>query len=372
MDKIIANLLTSGIADGVFPGAAAAVSWGMGLKRQRSWAIAGLKDNRYPDQPVNKTTLFDLASLSKPLSTTLILYSLLNEKKISLDDTLATFFNSFDNDPDGEKKRIYLSLLCSHSSGLVGYREYFKEFAAVSDPQQREQIKEQLLAKIIKEPLACPPASTCIYSDLGFILLGHIIEKVTGADLESNFRKYIACPLGIENEVFYLSAEGTDRNNFAATEDCPWRERIMSAEVHDEHCWLMNGSAGHAGLFGSIIGVQLLCEAILDQWQGKRNDYSWSAMLKERLQRQYPDQSWCLGFDTPSAESSSGRYFSQQSIGHLGYAGTSFWIDPERELVVVLLTNRVHPDRNNIKIRKFRPCFHDAVVEGLIGKNIRS
>ncbi len=366
MDNIIAQLLVTGVTEGVFPGAAAAVSWGSISGRQTSFAVAGIKDNRFPNEKVSTATFFDLASLSKALSTTLILFSLINEKQISLDTPLSEFFKDSIQLPH-EKENIPLSLLLSHSSGFIGYKEYFKEFAAASFPEMKTRYKDKLLEQIIREPLAGRPGIECIYSDLGFMVLGHIIEKITGKGIESNFKERIAVPLGIEKEVFYLSEEKPDLKEFAATEGCAWRGRIIRSEVHDEHCWLMNGIAGHAGLFGSIGGVHHLCEAIMNQWLTDREGYlySWSAMLKQGLQRQYPNQSWCLGFDSPSAGSSSGNYFCKQSIGHLGYAGTSFWIDPQKELVIVLLTNRVHPDRENIKIRKFRPFFHDTIVETL-------
>jgi CubicO group peptidase (beta-lactamase class C family) len=371
MDTVTAKLLAAGVAEGVFPGAAAAVSWGSGSGRQKSYGVAGIKDNRFPNEPVTTTTFFDLASLSKALSTTLVLYSLINENKIALNNTLGQILFPGTELPL-EKENITISLLLSHSSGFAGYKEYFKKFPPHFDAGIKENYKDILLGNIIREPLVYRPGSKCIYSDLGFILLGKIIEKMTGTGLDSNFKEQVAVPLGIKDKVFYLSEESPGMDKFAATEKCPWRGRIIRSEVHDEHCWLMNGIAGHAGLFGSVEGVMCLCEAILDQWKGKEKKYSWSTMLARGLQKKYQEQSWCLGFDTPSAGSSSGSLFSQQSVGHLGYAGTSFWIDPEKELIIVLLTNRVHPDRKNIKIRKFRPWFHDAVVEYLQGKNLIS
>ena len=128
----------------------------------------------------------------------------------------------------------------------------------------------------------------------------------------------------------------------------------------------MNGVAGHAGLFGKIDGVLTLCARILNMWKGRGVHPAFSQnMLKKALSRQFSDQPWCLGFDTPSIPSSGGRYISPHSVGHLGFTGTSFWIDPEKEVVVVLLTNRVHPDRQNEKIKKFRPLFHDTVFAHL-------
>lgn len=368
IDNRIIKLLGEGVEQGVFPGAAAAVSWGIGSARKRNVAVGGIKDSRYPNDMVTRDTCFDLASLSKALSTTLIIYSLINEQKISLDDSLQTLFK---RNIASDKQNITIRLLLSHSSGLADYKSYFSKFAPELRNQKREENKDELLQLILSEPLAYTPGSKCLYSDLGFIILGHIIEMVTDTNLDINFIERIAAPLGIEKDIFYTSMLEAgiplNKGNFAATEDCLWRGRVIHSEVHDEHCWLMNGVAGHAGLFGTIDGVLRLCEAIMDQWQGwATKPCLWSMLLQQGLQKQYRNQSWCLGFDSPSARGSSGgRYLSSNSVGHLGYAGTSFWIDPEKELVIVLLTNRVHPSRDNIKIRAFRPYFHDTIIEEL-------
>jgi CubicO group peptidase (beta-lactamase class C family) len=360
LDRIIPQLLAQGVEQGVFPGAAAAVSWKCGATRKRCVAFAGIKDSRFPQEKVTENTFFDLASLTKALSTSLILYSLINEKKISLDGRLEDFY---DDNMEAEKKNITVAQLLSHSSGLIGYKPYFKGFAAESN----SKYKEELLQIILAEPLDYEPGTDCQYSDLGFIILGDIIEKITGTKLEDNFLKYVTDPAGLTNDLFFLPIQGkVDSKQFAATENCPWRGRVMRAEVHDEHCFLMGGVSGHAGLFGRAGGVLQLCETVLEQWQNPGNIFSWSGMLNRGLQRQYQNQTWCLGFDTPSAQGSSGgELISTDSVGHLGYAGTSFWIDPDRELVMVLLTNRVHPSRNNVRIREFRPFFHTALINGL-------
>lgn len=361
MDTNLKNLLVQGVEQGIFPGGGAAVSWRRGDERKTGSAFAGIKDIRYPDEPVNEDTFFDLASLSKALSTTLILYSLIEEKKMGIDDTLQDLLN---RDIPKDKQGITVRHLLSHSSGLISYKPYFKGFAT-----QRIQGNIDVLLKcILAEPLEYEPEIDCQYSDLGFILLGHIVEHLTGKALNINFEERITAPLGLEKDIFYLPGTGTvfEKKQFAATENCPWRGRVMQAEVHDEHCWLMDGVSGHAGLFGKVGGVLRLCEEILDQWQGRGKTYSWTGMLAQGLLRQYDNQTWSLGFESPSAQGSSGgKYLSSRSVGHLGYTGTSFWIDPDKQLVMVLLTNRVHPTRENTKIRQFRPLFHNKVIEGL-------
>jgi CubicO group peptidase (beta-lactamase class C family) len=350
MNRLLQQALEAGIKDQVFPGAAAAVACGS----RTAFAFAGILDSR--DQlPMTADTLFDLASLSKALSTALLCFNLFAEGRISPDDRLADLLPDEKIPPD--KAQLTLCGLLSHSSGLAAYQPWFRDFA----PVQHQDSKARLLHLILNEPLAYAPGSRCLYSDLGFILLGHLVETLTGKDLAANFRELVAAPLGLEKELFYCPSEA-ERLRCAATEDCPWRGRMIQGEVHDEHCWLLGGMAGHAGLFGTAAGVLRLCGAIADAWKRRQADCAWAAFLPQALRRQLDGQTWCLGFDTPTAgASSSGRYFSPASIGHLGFTGTSFWIDPERELIAVLLSNRVHPSRENTKIRQFRPFFHDAL-----------
>ncbi len=361
MDRFIEHLLCQGVEQGVFPGAAASVSWGREGERKQAVACCGIKDSRYPEDRVTEETFFDLASLTKALSTTLIIYALIQERKLNPDDRLERFF------PDslpGDKKNIRLDQLLSHSSGLAAYKTYFLQYP----PEIHKKNRENIIRSILAEPLEYEPGSRCVYSDLGFIILGKIIEQVTGESLARGFNRYVAAPAGLSGSLFFLPlpAEEVRKNDFTATENCPWRGRILRAEVHDEHCRLMGGVSGHAGLFGTAEGVARLCGLLLDQWQGVGQNFAWSGMLQQGLVRQYPDQTWCLGFDTPSSRgSSAGKLISPSSVGHLGYAGTSFWIDPERDLVMVLLTNRVHPSRENKKIRSFRPYWHTRIIEYL-------
>ena len=195
-----------------------------------------------------------------------------------------------------------------------------------------------------------------------------MIEKLTGQRLDNIYREKVTGPLGLEKQVLFRAVDiyGKKENrHVAATQNCPWRKRVLQGEVDDEHCWLMNGVSGHAGLFGTINGVLNLTKNILNMWQGRENHPSYSnELLRKALTRPYKNQTWCMGFDTPSPlGSSSGKYLSRQSVGHLGFTGTSFWIDPEKDMTVVLLTNRVHKSRDNEKIKKFRPLLHDTLFK---------
>ena len=306
-------------------------------------------------------TVFDLASLTKPLATTLSILCLIKDTCISLDDSLDFLL---EKEVPLEKKNITLRHLLNHCSGFPDYIPYFYKLAEFSG----EQRKKILQSWVVEEPLVCAPGEKSIYSDLGFMVLGWIVEKKSGMTLEQFVFEKILKPLGLQETVFFqpLHRKKKERH-FAATEKCAWRNRVVIGEVHDYNTHAVGGVSGQAGLFGDIRGVLELTTALLDQWQGRSSHPNYRTddlkTFLERPNRAYKS-TWALGFDTPSEKgSSSGRYFSKRSVGHLGFTGTSFWIDPEKDLVVVLLTNRVHPDKENNRIKEFRPLFHDTVVE---------
>jgi len=203
--------------------------------------------------------------------------------------------------------------------------------------------------------------------------LGRIIEKKTGCNLADYIEEKVFKPLKLENKIFYNSLFKKKKNfkktDFAATENCSWRKKILCGEVHDDNCYAMGGVAGHSGLFGNIEGMTTYTGILLDMWKGVAEHPNIENKDLARFlirQPQTPGSSWALGFDTPAAkESSSGSCFSPISVGHLGFTGTSFWIDPVKDVAIVLLTNRVHPGRENFKIKQFRPLFHDRVMEKL-------
>ncbi|MBW2066874.1 MAG: serine hydrolase, partial [Deltaproteobacteria bacterium] len=180
----------------------------------------------------------------------------------------------------------------------------------------------------------------------------------------------IYLPLRLQH-TFLASEEhlkSIEKDNFAATEKCPWRKRVIQGEVHDENAYALGGYSGHAGLFSTAEEVYRIAAMLRDHYLGRREDYFSSETVEEFFRRQemVAGCTWALGWDTPSLEgSSSGRYFSEKSVGHLGYTGTSLWMDLEKDAIVILLTNRVHPARDNEKIREFRPVLHDRVMEVL-------
>ena len=362
----IKKLLQEGFMAGVFPAAAAGISFGCGSQKKQVVCFYG-NATLYPKKrALQKNNFFDLASLTKPFATSMAVLCLIKEKKIDIEEPLASLF---ERKIPGEKKRITVKNLLSHTSGLPANREYYHILNNIT-PKDKNEFIEDI---IIREKMEYSPGTKKLYSDLGFILLGRIIEKKAGYTMADYVAEKVLKPLNLKENIFYNPLNKVNKrlkkNDFVATERCPWRKKILCGEVHDDNCYAMGGVAGHSGLFGNIEGVTALTGKILEMWQGetehpniKREDLEYFLTRQQIIE----GSTWALGFDTPNEkESSSGKYLSPKSVGHLGFTGTSFWIDPEKKTAIVLLTNRVHPSRENNKIKKFRPYFHDRIMEKL-------
>lgn len=363
VENCLESLLKKGLDDGVFSGVAVGVYMYRNREELRLITNRGRTRDDEAGEAIDKDTFFDLASLTKPLCTTLSILSLIQGKEINWSTKIFDIL-PFVTLP--EFRDIRIDQLLSHSAGLISYKPVYQSFPPIPGNEN----KEKIIQLFLQEKLAYPPGRSCLYSDIGFMLLGALIEKVSGTTLDNFFRSEVAGPLKIEENIRFspLNQQEKKEKNIAATELCPWRQQLMQGEVHDEHAWLMGGVAGHAGLFGNITGVMTLTEHLLHQWQGRATHPGFrDDLLRRALKKKYSNQSWCRGFDTPAAQgSSAGIYFSAGSVGHLGYTGTSFWIDPEQEVVVVLLSNRVYPSRKNEQIKQFRPLLHNTVLEALL------
>ncbi len=366
LQKVVEKICLEGVQSRVFSGYAVSVS----IKKRGTWErflTAGGKTGFGANyDQIDTDTFFDLASLTKPLCTVPCLLHLIREKKLDFDTTLEEVLSFHNN---GKKKKIKIRNLLSHCSGFAAYKPFFKDFS----PQFLEDNKKKLIQTILKDPLVYQTGTETLYSDLDYIVLGEIIELISGTTLDSFFETFVTSPLCLDDSLFFKPLEREIApQKIAATEKCEWRKRVVQGEVHDEHCFLMGGVAGHAGLFGNISAVNTLCEAIFDQWQGNEHTQALGGKLFQKVfSKRNRKTSWYMGFDTPSpGKSSSGSYFSPESGGHLGFTGTSFWMDPKRKIIVILLTNRVHPSRANIAIRKFRPFFHDVVMQTLLESKI--
>ncbi len=347
------------ILNGIFPGAVLLCALNHRIIFHKAYGMADLFENR----KMRKSTIFDLASLTKPLATTLAVSKLIEKGKLSVDQKISSILPEFQNT---DKSDITINMLLRHTSGFPAHRNYYLEILhSGEDPRQ---CLRQLL---MKEKLENRIGKKEVYSDLGFMVLAWIIEKVSGHRLDQFVSREIYSPLGIERLFFMeLNPENEKtklfRGEFATTQHCPWRKKALTGEVDDDNAYAVGGIDGHAGLFGDALSVYHLCSEILKTLQNKPSTVLMPNIIKDFVQK----DKWfdrVAGFDTPSKEdSSSGRFFSESSIGHLGFTGTSFWIDPIKGIIVVLLTNRVHPLRSNEGIKKFRPKIHDLIQTELI------
>ena len=253
---------------------------------------------------------------------------------------------------DLRRQRITFRMLLAHSSGLPAYVKLF----------QTARNRAELLEQACSVAMVHEPGFHAEYSDIGFILLGEALERITGEHLDAFCRRELFLPLRLAIMRFKPEAEFISQ--IPPTEhDTTFRHRVIQGEVNDENAWVMGGVAGHAGLFSTAYDVAAFAECML-RGGAPLLDFH-TVELFTRRERRPANTSRALGWDTPSPPSQSGRYFSPGSYGHLGFTGTSLWIDPQRHLSVTLLTNRTWPDRSSQAIKQIRPAFHDAVVEAL-------
>jgi len=359
MFRHLKKTLHSAIDAGAFPGAVVGILSGAPDNRQKMVIACGLTAlTRFNGQPVSSKTYYDLASLSKPLATVLGVLCLIKAGELRLDTTLDTLLPHLK--VPRTLSEISLRHLLGHTSGLPAHRPYFQRLTQI--PRQKRLPK--VVSWILQEPLQGRPGAKVIYSDLGYIILGEIIRQRSSLPLSEFVQKYIYTPMDITSEIFYNRPEHPRDRVYAATELCPWRRKVLKGQVHDDNAYALGGVAGHAGLFANIDGVLAIAALLLDIYQKRAEHPNFSGEdFRGFISTQAaPQSSWRLGFDTPSAYgSSSGHLFSPKSFGHLGFTGTSVWVDPRRDLAAVILSNRVHPTRENNLIKIWRPRIHDAI-----------
>jgi len=374
MNRVIQAALQSAVDEGVFPGAQLAVRLHGELQ---CVIVAGRLSSEPSSLPVQPTTLYDLASLTKPLATGTSLLLLAQRAKVTLEDPVQKVLSELEGMPIGQAT---VKDLLTHRSGLPGWRPFYERLGTRGiglEPSGENHAVKQLVLKMIRdEPLLYARGERCVYSDLGFMLLGLLVERLSGMALDRWYEHAVVRPLRADPMMFCPTTGGAQLNVIcpmidvsciAPTEWDERRNRILCGEVHDENAAAMDGVAGHAGLFGTAESVLAVSGAWLHGYHGRES------ILAEEFVRQFTTRqesvarsSWALGWDTPSTPSSSGSSFSERSFGHLGFTGTSLWIDPLRELEVVLLSNRVYPNRRNEKIKAFRPWIHDLVYREFV------
>jgi beta-glucosidase-like glycosyl hydrolase/CubicO group peptidase (beta-lactamase class C family) len=348
------EVIEKAIADKAFPGATLAVGY------RGKVAVHAFGKLSYDAKAATAPhTMYDIASLTKVVATTTLVAKLAEGDfpvPLDLDAKIERYLPEWASGPNAEwRHRVTVRHLLTHTSGLPPFKEYWRT----------SKNKQDTLTKIFAEPLDYEPGTKEIYSDLGIILMAEIIERLTGRTLDDLAKSYIFSPLGMQDTMYRPPKKLWPQ--IAPTEiDNNLRHRLVQGEVHDENAFAIGGVSGHAGLFSTAPDLAAFCQMLLNG-----GVYAHQRILRRATIVQFttPQQlsggTRTLGWAVPTEGGSSGHYFSAHSFGHTGFTGTSIWIDPDRQLFVVLLTNRVHPTRENLKIQQVRPALHDAVMQAL-------
>jgi serine-type D-Ala-D-Ala carboxypeptidase len=342
-------LVRSGIDAGAFPAATLEVGRVDGV----IWQHADGTLTRAPDASITTSdTIFDLASLTKVIATATLMMRAVDNRQLDLDAPVSRHFAAWLGQ---DRESVTLRDLLSHSSGLTAYLPFYRDHTGRADFERT----------ICTLPLEYAPRSKSIYSDLGFILLGFLLDDV-GGRAGAFATQFSEIATSVTDEPLAFNPPREWRVRTAPTEVDTWRGRLLTGEVHDENAWALGGVAGHAGLFGTAAAVGAFARAALRTIAGDAVLAS-AATMREFITRVgVPGSSRALAWDTMLPTSSCGGRLSPTSIGHTGFTGTSLWIDWQRDLYIVLLTNRVNPTRENTALRQLRPQIHDAIAGALI------
>ncbi len=358
-NEAILREIENAISQGIFPGAVLLYAKNQKILIHESYGVADI----FKKREMEKDSIFDLASLTKPLATTLAISKLIETDQVFLDQKIGSILKEFKT---SSKADITIDMLLRHTSGFPAHKEYFKKIIKAKE-NPRELLRDLLVGEVLENKIG----KCQVYSDLGFMVLSWIIEEISCQRLDQFVSKQIYSPLEIDDLFFLQTYPKKEKftpyvQKIVATQQCPWRNKVLVGEVDDDNAWAAGGIEGHAGLFGNAGSIYKLCSEILNALLNKPTRVLKSDIIKSFVSRKN-QQDMVAGFDTPAkVNSSSGKYFSKSSIGHLGFTGTSFWIDPETEAIIIFLTNRVHPLRSNEGIKKFRPKIHDLIYSELI------
>jgi CubicO group peptidase (beta-lactamase class C family) len=349
------DVIEAAIKDKAFPGATLAV----GYRGNISLHAFGKQTYEAKSPNIAIDTIYDIASLTKVVATTTIVAKLAEGDfpvRLDLDANVERYLPEWTSGPQPEwRHRVTIRHLLTHTSGLPPFKEYWRTSKA----------KQDTLDRIFAEPLDYEPGTKEVYSDLGIILMAEIIERLTGQKLDTLAREYIFSPLAMSNTMFRPPKKLWP--DIAPTEiDNQYRHRLIQGEVHDENAAAIGGVSGHAGVFSTAPDLAAFCQMLLNGGAYAHQRILRRATISEFTEpQQLSGGTRALGWAVPTEGGSSGHFMGPHTFGHTGFTGTSIWIDPDRQIFVVFLTNRVHPTRENQKLAKVRPALHDAVMQSL-------
>lgn len=357
MNDAIGALLEEGVSARLFPGAAVSV------RRAGTWhhwctGRLGYEGVGGPWDEVTPRSVYDLASLTKALATSLVAGWLMDQGALDLDRPIEHYVPGLAGFDQGE---VTCRQLLSHCAGYPGWKPYYEA--------RGDHKRLQLLAEAAREGLVCPPGARAEYSDVGYMVLTLVLEMIAGTRLDVLFSEHVAQPLSLHATTFLPVGEDLTiaRERVAPTSECPWRGKLLHCEVEDDNTWALGGISGQAGVFSCLEDLEVLAGHLWRIHRGEDGVVKSGTLARLWTKQSSPEgTSWALGWDTPvppGQGSLVGEKFSRNAVGMWGFTGTGLWLDFERELIVISLTNRVHPSRQAGDISEFRRALHDAACD---------
>ena len=352
------DVIETAINDSIFPGAQIIIAHNDSIVAEKNFGFLSYDNNA---RKVDNSTIYDVASLTKVLVTTPVVMKLINQNKLDLSLPLSQFYYNLSSDMED----VTLYDLLTHSAGFKPYIEYYK--SNVIDT------REKIIEDILSQQLIFTPGTDTKYSDLGIILLMDIIEKVSSKSIDRIVKSWFLNPMNMTRTMY--NPPDKLANIIAPTEfDDYFRNKLLLGTVHDENAYILGGVSSHAGIFSNANDILRMSLMFMNKGIYKGYRYLDKDIVEDFILRQFPeyDSDRAIGFDTPSqnGKSSAGDYFSKNSFGHLGFTGTSMWIDPDSKIVVILLTNRVHPSREKGGMYGVRRNFHTEVMKVFKNKGL--
>jgi serine-type D-Ala-D-Ala carboxypeptidase len=372
----VSALMLKAVEDAVFPGAVLLVGRDGQILFHKSVGYKSVKISKDDEpRPMTSDTVFDIANLTTVVATTTLLMKLVEMGKVKLEDRVSIYLQGFGVH---NKSPITVGQLLAHTSGLTAWHPYYEELLKANTGARlgiltSKGARDYVINSINRSTLKYTPGTRQVASDLGFIILGHLIELLTGLGLDKALYKYVIQPLGLKS-TSYVDLSMVKRRGIhpvtdviAPTEQCPWRQRLLCGEVLDDNAWAMGGVAGHSGLFSNAFDLHIFAREVLFAQRGG------SVLLKRESVAQFfklpvgiDAPAYRFGWECPSKENGLiESRLSGKAVGCNGFSGCSMWLELEKGVDIILMSNRVHPSRSNKKINAFRPEIHSAVVDAL-------